>query len=76
MVSFKYDDPRLKGLELCSNESTEKHLFLNVHMSYQCEDNSDLFMEYMGKSSDIIEDSPCTHICILEDLNAGIDTAF
>ena len=59
MASFKYDDdPRLVGIELCSSSSTEKYLFLNVYLPYQCEDNFDEFMEYMGKISDTVEESP------------------
>ena len=33
-------------------------------------------MEYMGKISDIIVESPCTHISILGDFNAGPGTLF
>ena len=77
LASFKYhDDPRLLGLELCSNSSNERYLLLNVYLPYQCDDNFDEFMEYMGKISDIIEESPCTHICILGDFNAGPGTLF
>ena len=77
MASFKYyDDSRLAGLELCSSSSTEKYLFLNVYLPYQCEDNFDEFMEYMGKISHTIEESPCTHVCILGDFNAGVGTLF
>ena len=47
-------------------------ILLNVYLPYQCEDNFDEFMEYMGKSSDIIEETPCTHVCILGDFNAGV----
>ena len=47
-----------------------------MYLPYQCEDNFDEFMEYMGKISDTIEESPCTHVCILGDFNAGVGTLF
>ena len=47
-----------------------------MYLPYQCEDNFDEFMEYMGKISDIIEESRCTHVCILGDSNAGVGTLF
>ena len=36
-----------------------------LDMRYQCEDNCDLFMEYMGKINDVIEESSFTHIIII-----------
>ena len=38
--------------------------------------NFDEFMEYMGKISDIIKESLCTHVCILGNFNAGVGTLF
>ena len=43
-----------------------------MYLPYQCEDNFDEFMKYRGKISDIIEEIPCTHVCILGDFNAGV----
>ena len=45
-------------------------------MSYQCDDNFELFMEYAGKLSALIEESPTSNVAIIDDFNAGIDTQF
>ena len=45
-------------------------------MPYQCDDNYELFMEYVGKLSALIEKSSTSYVAILGDFNAGIDTQF
>ena len=45
-------------------------------MPYQCDDNYELFMEYVGKLSALIKESPTSYIAILGDFNDGIDTQF
>ena len=45
-------------------------------MPYQCDDNFELFMEYVGKLSALIEESLTNNVAILGDFNAGIDTQF
>ena len=45
-------------------------------MPFQCDDNYKLFMEYIGKLSAVIEESPTSNVAILGDFNAGIDTQF
>ena len=48
-----YDDPRITGLEIkCVLDSV--HL-INVYLPYQCHDNYDDYVEYLGKISAIIE---------------------
>ena len=66
---------RLVGIELCSS-SIEKYLFLYVYLPYQCEDNFDEFMKYMGNISDNFRESPFSHVCILGDFNAGVGPLF
>ena len=45
-------------------------------MPCQCDDNFELFMEYVGKLSALIKESPTSNVAILGDCNAGIDTQF
>ena len=45
-------------------------------MPYQWKDNIELFMEYIGKISALIEESPTSNIAIVGDFNAAIDTQF
>ena len=37
-------------------------LFISVYMPYQCDDNYELFMEYVGKLSALIEESPTSYM--------------
>ena len=45
-------------------------------MPYQCDDNYDLFVEYIGKISSIIEESVTSNLIVLGDFNAAVDTVF
>ena len=45
-------------------------------MPYQCKDNFELFMKYIGKISPLIEESPTSNIAIAGDFNAAINTQF
>ena len=45
-------------------------------MPYQCDDNFEMFMEYIGRISALIEESPTSNIAIVGDLNAALDTQF
>ena len=51
-------------------------LFISVYMPSQCDDNFELFMEYVGKLSALIEESPTSNVVLLGDFNAFIDTQF
>ena len=51
-------------------------LFISVYIPYQCKDNIELFMEYIGKISALIEESPTSNIAIVGDFNAANDTQF
>ena len=50
--------------------------FLNVYMPYQCDDNYDLYVEYIGKISSLIEDSVTSNLIVLGDFNAAVNTLF
>ena len=69
-----YQCSRLLGVELTCNDVSM--LFISVYMPYQCKDNFELFMEYIGKISALIEESPTSNIAIVGDFNAAIDTQF
>ena len=69
-----YDDARITGLEL-KLLSGSIHL-LNVYLPYQCHDNYDVYVEYIGKLSAIIEDCSTSKIAIIGDFNADVGTAF
>ena len=71
-----YNCSRLLGVQLTCNDVSL--LFISVYMPYQCDDNYELFMEYVGKLSALIEESPYSyvHVAILGNFKAGIDTQF
>ena len=45
-------------------------------MPYQCNDNYDLFVEYIGKISSIIKESCSTNVIVLGDFNAAVNSTF
>ena len=69
-----FDHSRLLGITV--NTSDMPYYFLNVYMPYQCDDNYDLFVEYTGKISSIIEESATSKLVVLGDFNAAVDTVF
>jgi len=69
-----YNDPRLLGLEVHSNHG--KLMFINVYMPYQCADNSDLYLHYLGKLAALVHESDTSKIALLGDFNASTNTAF
>ena len=69
-----FDDSRLLGITV--NTSDMPCYFLNVYTPYQCVDNYDLFVNYIGKISSIIEESVTSILIVLGDFNAAVDTVF
>ena len=69
-----YDDTLIIGFEL-KLLSDSIHL-LNVYLPHQCHDNYDVYVEYIGKISAIIEDCSTSKIAIIGDFNADVGTAF
>ena len=69
-----YDDPRIMGIEVKS--ITDCIYFMNVYMPYQCTDNYDCYVEYLGKISAILEECTTTKIAIVGDFNAAVSTSF
>ena len=45
-------------------------------MPYQCDNNYDMFVEYIGKTSSLIEESATNNLIVLGDFNAAVDTVF
>jgi len=70
----KNTDTRLLGVEVQSSHG--KILLINVYMPYQCDNNYDEYMHYLGKLSALIFDADTTRIGIYGDFNANICTPF
>ena len=49
---------------------------MKVYMPYQCTDNYDCYVEYLGKISVILEECTTTKIAIVGDFNAADSTSF
>ena len=47
-----------------------------MYIPYQCLDNQELYIEYIGKISTLVEDSSISNVVLLGDFNADIDTLF
>ena len=69
-----YDDCRLLGISVTID--SDVFCFLNVYKPYQCNDNYDLFIEYIGKIYSVIEDSCSTNVIVLSDFNAAVNSTF
>ena len=69
-----YDDSRLLGITIKSDR--ESLYFFNTYLPYQCDDNYDVYVEYLGKIVSIVDESPTSHIMVLGDFNAAVDTLF
>ena len=69
-----YDDTRIMGIQIKNRD--ECLYFVNVYLPYQCPDNYDLYVEYLGKLSAIIEDYESSKVAIIGDFNAAVGTTF
>ena len=70
----KYDDARLIGCMIRTNAIDS--LYVNVYLPYQCDDNRDSYVYYLGKLSAIIDESPTSNITVVGDINAKIGSPF
>ena len=52
--------------------------FLNVYLPYQCDNNYDDYMQYMGKIASIINESTSclAHVAVVGDSNAKRGSPF
>ena len=46
--------------------------FMNVYLPYQCHDNFDNYVEYIGKISAILEDCRTSKLAVIGDFNAAV----
>ena len=69
-----YDDTRIMGMKI--NNNSECLYFMNVYLPYQCPDNYDFYVEYLGKLSAILEDCEFSKVAIIGDFNAAVNTTF
>jgi len=70
----QYDDKRLIGCTMCINNDTM--LFINVYLSYQCDENYDDFVCYLGKLSAHIGMSTTASVVLAGDFNAQNNSTF
>ena len=70
IVSF--DDDRILGLLYKCNMGSI--LFINVYLPTNNAGNVDLYLDYIGKITSIIEESQWQNVCILGDFNAAPGT--
>jgi hypothetical protein len=52
------------------------HEVYNVYLPYQCEENHDDYLGYLGKLTAIVEESTTSTIAIVGDFNAKVGTLF
>ena len=70
MIEFQqYIGPRTLGITVKSK--SELYFFLSVYMPYQCLDNLEQYMEYMGKICAIVEDSSTSNVILFGDYMLG-----
>ena len=69
---MQYDDSRILGIELQSNNFTL--LFLTVYLPYKCDEFYDDYCFYLSKLHCIIDTANTPYIFILGDFNANIQT--
>ena len=71
--SINYYEKCLIGMQYTDN-SGMKYLFLNVYLPYECSDNYDSYMHYLGKIASIINNSDDNFMYALGDFNAHINS--
>ena len=69
-----YGEDRILGL-ICKLEAVSI-LFLNVYLPTQCAENYDVYMNYLGKLTAIVNESETDAVCVVGDFNAAPDTHF
>ena len=71
LVTFDCDALRYSKGDLCASQSSPFYL-LNVYMPYECEDNRDVYNDYMSKIVAFCNGINSTCIFIVGDFNADI----
>ena len=70
--TIQYDDTRIIGIEVQSNDFTL--LFLTVYLPYECDMYYDDYCFYLSKLQCIIDSTNTPYIFILGDFNADIQS--
>jgi exonuclease III len=70
-----FNDARIIGLEF-KESSVCKILWLNVYLPYQCPDNHDSYLHYIGQIKAIIDSANTNTIGIVGDFNADVNSTF
>ena len=70
----QYEDNRIIGCNVGISDNSM--LFVNVYLPYQCVDNHDDFVLYLGKLTAIINECTTPTIAIVGDFNAKAGTMF
>ena len=72
IVSF--DDSRILGIDIITRDKILQ--VLNIYLPYYSNENYDLYLEYVGKISSIIEYRDHRDFIVLGDFNANVDGVF
>ena len=72
--TITFDDSRLLGVQITDNQ--EMLVFINVYLPFQCEDNYENYVNYLGKLTALVEELATSNIVVLGDFNAAKDTKF
>lgn len=68
-------DSRIVAISITDGHGC-KYLVVNVYLPFQCAENSDLYLEYLGKLRAMFDNTDCSRLVILGDFNANLGTAF
>jgi exonuclease III len=74
IIVVQYDDKRMIGCKLCINNNV--YLFVNVYLPYQCYENFDDYVHYLGKLISVVEESDSSSIVLVGDFNAKVGSIF
>ena len=69
-----HEDKRMMGIEISIDDRTL--YVLNVYLPYFSHDNYDLYLEYVGKISSMLELNENSDIIVIGDFNANINGEF
>ena len=72
--TITFDDSRLLGVQITDNQET--FVFINVYLPFQCDDNYENYLNYLGKLTAVVEEIATSNIVVLGDFNAAKDTKF
>ena len=67
-----FSDHRLIGILYENSRSCSKWLIIGVYFPYECSENFEEYIEYLGKLSAICSEWSDTQICVIGDFNAHV----